>query len=89
MLLAREGFSVCTAGTVKEALAMSKVDIVVTDLALPDGSGEDVAHGMAGTPAIALTGRDERADGAIFRTSLARPVPPDRLAAEIRRVLQV
>ncbi len=87
MLLAREGFSVRTAGTVKEALAMSNVDVVVTDLALPDGSGEDVAHGMAGTPAIALTKRDEQADNAVFRTSLARPVPPDRLAAEIRRVL--
>lgn len=88
MLLAREGFSVRTAGTVKEALTMSDVDVVVTDLALPDGSGADIAHGMAGTPAIALTKRDEQADHAIFRTSLARPVPPDRLAAEIRRVLE-
>ena len=89
MLLAREGFSVRTAGSVREALAVGDVDIVVTDIALPDGSGEDVAQGLAGTPAIALHGRDERANGEVFRTSLARPVPPDRLAAEIRRLLDV
>ena len=88
ILLAREGFSVRTAGTVKEALAAGAVDVVVTDLALPDGSGADIANGLAGTPTIALTGRDERAEAGVFKTSLARPVPPDRLAAEIRRVLE-
>jgi DNA-binding NtrC family response regulator len=87
ILLAREGFSVRTAGSVADALAAGPVDIVVTDLALPDGSGVDVATGLPGTPAIALTGRDERAIEGVFRTSLMRPVPPDRLAAEIRRVL--
>ncbi|UJR84426.1 sigma 54-interacting transcriptional regulator [Sandaracinus amylolyticus] len=89
MLLAREGFSVRTAGSVKEALAVGDVDVVVTDLALPDGSGEDVAQGLAGTPAIALTSRDQRANDEVFNASLARPVPPDRLAAEIRKLLDV
>jgi DNA-binding NtrC family response regulator len=87
ILLAREGFSVRAAGSVKEALAAGPVDIVVTDLMLPDGSGEDVAHGLAGTPAIALMGRDQHARDGVFQGSLSRPVPPDRLAAEIRRVL--
>lgn len=49
MLLEREGYGVESAGTVKaglERVGASSVDLVVTDLKLPDGTGLDVIAGV-------------------------------------------
>ena len=44
LLLTREGYAVARAGTVKaglERIRKSRLDLVITDLRLPDGSGLD------------------------------------------------
>jgi len=58
----QEGFAVTTAGTLKEArghLSRERMDIVVVDLALPDGEGTDLLHELQddpGTDVIIVSG---------------------------------
>lgn len=70
-VLEEEGYSVCCVNTVagaREKLSRSRPDLVVLDLALPDGSGLEVARLIrsgqenSDTPIIALTGRDKTSD---------------------------
>jgi DNA-binding NtrC family response regulator len=62
-ILGLEGYEVCVAGTAAEGLAtfqQSVVDVVITDLGLPDQSGWEVARQVKEaspkTPVILITG---------------------------------
>ena len=60
--LRREGYAVLHAATIAEALKLvsSDIDLIVLDLMLPDGQGEDLcAHvvGLYNTPVIMLTSK--------------------------------
>ncbi|HZO02050.1 MAG TPA: response regulator [Burkholderiales bacterium] len=49
LLLEREGYTVQCAGTVKQAVTLVEsrsIDLVVTDLKLPDGTGLDIIHAI-------------------------------------------
>ncbi|MCC8536089.1 response regulator [Xanthomonas axonopodis pv. poinsettiicola] len=57
LLLARDQLEIVAVGTIAEAmeqLAGSTFDCMVTDLALPDGSGYDLLERMAGNDAVAF-----------------------------------
>src|SRR5688500_7147589 len=62
MLLVRAGYGVASAKNVHDAmdiLAYEQIDLLISDIGLPDGSGRDVAMAFrAGSkgPAIALSG---------------------------------
>jgi DNA-binding response OmpR family regulator len=69
--LRAEGYVTSVAGTVREALAstlppVDDVDLMLLDLSLPDGSGEDVMRQLrsagVGTAVIALTAKAEVSD---------------------------
>src|SRR4051812_21444339 len=68
MLLVRRGFQVTTARSVASALAAAEaapVDVLVSDIGLPDGSGYDLLrklHGVGRLRAITLSGLDRDAD---------------------------
>ena len=99
MLLVRRGFEVSLAGSVSAALVAAEaapVDVLVSDIGLPDGSGCDLlrqlrARAPAPLPAIALSGMDratdvERAREAGFDEYLAKPVAIAQLVEALRRV---
>jgi len=63
MLIASEGFTVATAGSLRDArrqLALQEPDIVLLDLMLPDGNGMELlneAKGMSNTDVVLMTGQ--------------------------------
>jgi signal transduction histidine kinase len=94
VLLRRDGYHVVTAGTVADALVAARVnqfDLVVSDLGLPDGSGNELMgklHDSYGLRGIALTGYGAKEDLARAREAgfvahLVKPVS----VAELRRTL--
>jgi CheY-like chemotaxis protein len=97
LLLEGEGFEVETAGTVQaaavEALA-SSFDLIVSDLNLPDGDGEELLAFIAAerVRAIALTGYASAEDRHHslergFAAHLVKPVDPERLLRTVQPVL--
>jgi CheY-like chemotaxis protein len=96
-LLEHAGHSVFGVGTLAEArLAASRqqFDLLISDLALPDGSGRDLVaelHQHDTLPAIALSGYGgpmevERSIAAGFARHLLKPVPIASLLAIIDEV---
>jgi len=94
MVLRHAGYTVHVAHTVRQAIAASEahdVDVVVSDLGLPDGSGLDLVRQLqARKPlrAIALTGYGRRADldettRAGFHRHLTKPVDVSTLIAAV------
>jgi PAS domain S-box-containing protein len=100
-ILEERGAEVHAAGTAREALAIlgtTYVDVLLTDIGLPNGSGYDLIrevrelekeHGGQ-LPAIALTayaGRDdrERALAAGFVNHVTKPFAPDELVMVVAR----
>ena len=97
-LLRNAGYAVTTANSVADALAapLGEIDVIISDLGLPDGSGLDVmrrARDLAGRalPGIALTGfgmdedhRKTREAG--FVAHLTKPIDFPRLDAMIQQV---
>lgn len=90
------GHHVITASTVKEALAAAEqepIDLVVSDLGLPDGSGHDVMRALRSRYAvkgIAVSGfgMDEdisRSAESGFEKHLTKPVDLERLQAAIQQ----
>jgi CheY-like chemotaxis protein len=93
-LLEHAGHSVVGAATLSEArmIASSQhFDLLISDLALPDGSGRELVSELQQhelLPAIALSGYGgtaevERSIRAGFARHLLKPVPIDRLLATI------
>jgi DNA-binding response OmpR family regulator len=95
MLLARRGFAVTTARSVATALDAAEagtVDVLVSDIGLPDGTGYDLLLALRAArsiPAIALSGRDRDAKNegdAAFDEYLGKPVAIEKLVAALQRV---
>ncbi len=92
-----EGAEVLAAGSIAAALAVSigrRVDIVVSDLELPDGDGCALLHqlrkreGYARVPAIAVSGYSQdqwRSQAAMsgFHRFVVKPYPIDALVSAI------
>ncbi|HXU82807.1 MAG TPA: ATP-binding protein [Polyangia bacterium] len=97
MALAHDGFVVEVARTVKEALAvdLEPVDVVVSDLHLPDGDGWGLLPELRrkkAVPAIAISGDGdaiavEASLRAGFTAHLQKPYEVETLTAAIARVL--
>jgi signal transduction histidine kinase/ActR/RegA family two-component response regulator len=98
-LLRHVGYQVVTAGSVATALAaarQNKIDLLVSDIGLPDGSGLDIMRGLGGQTnikGIALSGfgmdddhRKSRDAG--FSKHLTKPIGYKALAEAIRDVLE-
>jgi signal transduction histidine kinase len=95
-LLLRQGHDVFTAGTMEEALdlaARHKLDLVISDLGLPDGNGVDLMLKLArdyGLRGIALSGYGMEEDVAKtkeagFIAHLIKPIHFEQLSHVIRR----
>jgi len=97
LALELEGFQVRLADSVAAAreAAREPFDVLVSDLALPDGSGLDLVaeiHRHTPVPAIALSGygsaRDKsRTAAAGFSAHLTKPVTIERLSETIRELV--
>ena len=97
-LLEKLGHRVRTAGTVAAATEMTRggepIDLLVSDIGLPDGTGIDLIRDMrrrSAVPAIALTGFGMEEDvakciDAGFTAHLTKPVNFARLELMIRNV---
>jgi len=97
--LERDGYLVYVAGTAAEGLAIAervKPGLLVLDLMLPDGSGEDVAREIrarSDLPILMLTAKaseDERVDGLALGADdyLTKPFSPRELVARVRAILR-
>lgn len=94
-MLRREGFDVHEACTVSEALAAARAgDLLVSDIALPDGDGCDLMRHLStlGIPGIAISGfgtaKDrEQYKKAGFAESLVKPVDVRQVISAIGRVM--
>jgi CheY-like chemotaxis protein len=93
-ILGLEGAAVTTASTADEALGqLAKVDIVLTDVAIPDHDGlwllEQVKQQPRPVPVIAISGYDESQEPrlAAFAGTFLKPLDMERVCAEIRAVL--
>ena len=101
-LLMADGHEVMVAGSVASALAAveqaaGKLDLLISDLGLPDGNGHDLMrqllHEGKAIPGIALSGYGTAADiekskAAGFTEHLTKPTSLNLLAAAIQRVTQ-
>ena len=97
-LLSRNGYHVRTAGTLRaavEAVVSDPIDLVISDLGLPDGSGHDLMRRLRqshdGVKGIALSGYGTEEDvrkshEAGFDTHLTKPTDFDRLLDTIREL---
>ena len=101
-LLSSEGHSVAEARSVGDALghaADNKIDLLVSDIGLPDGDGCALLRRLIAmyhrhVPAIALTGHDEdhyldECRSAGYSQFLLKPVVFDQLIAAVKMVTPV
>ena len=97
--LVSQGFRTSTAGdgwTMEERLASSKIDLIVLDAMLPDGSGLDLCRSLrdrSPLPVILLTALKEDVDRIVgleigADDYLGKPFNPRELVARIRAVLR-
>jgi len=98
-LLTREGHEVIAAKTVADGLELSRagrVDLLISDIALPDGSGYELmaaVKAMHGAPGIALSGHVDELDkrrsaDAGFCMHLDKPVRFDDVLAAIEECFE-
>ena len=95
-LLNEAGYEVRTAHSAKEALAadLDSVDLLISDIGLPDSTGLDLMRGIRAThplKGVALSGYGTEADmrasaAAGFSAHLTKPLNFERLLATIREV---
>ena len=94
-LLSRRGYNVTVAGSVQDALKIleqTPIDLLISDLGLPDGSGRDLMENVREKhqlPGIALSGYGTDADlasshAAGFSAHLTKPIDIERLDREIQ-----
>ena len=93
------GYEVTTAHTVATALraaTQEEFDLLVSDIGLPDGSGDDLIRQLQDKghkfPSIALSGYGTEQDvarsrAAGFQVHLTKPVSPDDLRTTIEKLL--
>ena len=101
-LLRREGHAVATAHSVAGALALASgqppIDVLVSDIGLPDGDGCNLLdqlrdlYGRRDVPAIAISGYDDadliaECRRAGYRTFLLKPVTFDEVSAALGALL--
>lgn len=97
-VLRNDGYSVRTAGTIKEgatSLRSSPADLVILDLGLPDGDGLDFCRSIRETTStcvLMLTGRTDEVDMLMgFRNGaddyLTKPFSPRELVARVGAIL--
>lgn len=89
LVLERQGFQVLEADCLAAAMAAPPVDLLITDLHLPDGSGEELVlrlRALRPQPAIALSGSKTSAEGA-FDAHLQKPTGARELLDSVERVL--
>jgi len=97
-LLARRGYLVAISHDVRsamEAAARNEFDLLISDIALPDGTGMDLMmqlRAVANVPGIAISGFGnngdiERSLQAGFSEHLIKPIKLDKLEAAIERTL--
>lgn len=94
-ILEQHGFSVLaanSAGRTVELATSRPVDLVVMDYHLPGDRGQlgpELKRLRPGLPLIVLSGDPEAAQAVEFADLLLpKPQPPEKLVAEIRRLLQ-
>lgn len=99
LLLNAKGYKVTTANSVEAALKVvtqEEFDLLVSDIGLPDGSGEDLIRQLRTSghalPGIALSGYGmeediTRSQAAGFQIHLTKPVSPENLQSAIERLL--
>jgi CheY-like chemotaxis protein len=97
-VLRNDGYEVRPAGTYREAIEIAdgQFDLLLSDIALPDGTGWDVMRHIRSRwqhiPGIAISGfgsqedRDESC-AAGFATHMTKPVPIPELKAMIEHVV--
>jgi CheY-like chemotaxis protein len=97
--LQASGYYVTTAesvGAALQAVARERFDLLVSDIGLPDGSGEDLIRQLwekgHNLPGIALSGYGmqqdiERSGAAGFQAHLIKPVLPQQLQTTIDQLL--
>lgn len=96
-LFAALGIRVTVAGTIADALTAAErggIDLVISDLGLPDGDGHDLMRrlaGLYGLRGIALSGygKDEdigKSRAAGFALHLTKPVTIETLQSAIREL---
>ena len=105
VVLRGAGADVTAVGTVADALAAfrsDRPDIILSDIGLPDGDGNDLIRQIrtdesdrkaAATPAVALTAMVRRQDRrrsaeSGFQQHLAKPVDPDQLVRTLLGLLE-
>jgi len=98
--LRRDGYESTLCGTVKEALGAlreRRPNVMILDVALPDGSGLDVLRATAASgdrvPAIVLTARGEESERIVglelgADDYVTKPFSPRELMARIRALLR-
>ncbi len=97
-LLVRRGHLVAAAHNVRsamEAAARNSFDLLISDVALPDGTGTELMtylRAISGIPGIAISGFGmngdiEKSIGAGFAEHLVKPVKMENLEAAIDRVM--
>jgi DNA-binding response OmpR family regulator len=94
-ILEQHGFTVLAANSASRALELTgaePVDLVVMDYHLPGSRGRlgpELTRLRRGLPIIVLSGDPEAAQAVEFADLLLpKPQPPERLVAEIRRLLE-
>jgi CheY-like chemotaxis protein/anti-sigma regulatory factor (Ser/Thr protein kinase) len=98
-LLVRRGHLVATAHTLRSALESavhSQFDLLISDVALPDGTGLDLMmqlRAISGIPGIAISGFGNNGDiekslQAGFSAHLVKPIKLEKLEGAIERAIQ-
>ncbi len=91
MALERHGFLVLEADSLASALAAPPVELLITDLHLPDGSGDELVDRLrerSKLPAIALTGT-KRVHPGRFDRHLLKPAELTTLIASVEQLVGV
>jgi len=98
LALRARGFQVVGAATAGEAMTLAATepfDAVVLDVELPDGSGPELVDRMRAIPSLAnakfvgMSSYESSEIGKRFDAFLPKPFHPKRLAALLRKVIQV
>jgi CheY-like chemotaxis protein len=98
MLSGIEGYTIYKAGSVKESIGIleqNPIDLVISDIGLPDGSGTEIMEHVRGqgsnVPGIAISGYSSEDDvqnskDAGFQMHLVKPMDMGQLEQQIKEL---